>query len=1157
MNQATKQLLLNQSKPEASAAVSRYGQLYGSSLSLAIAEDMLLKKEPRLIVCPNSTVANSIAEEIIFFSQTNDVIEVFPDLEILPYDLSSPRRDILAKRSDIIFKLIKEEIDLLVINASNCLWKLPPREFFESRSLEINLRDTLSMNDLKHTLKCNGFNRVSVVKEQGEYAVRGSIIDLYSPNEIHPVRIDIDDDYIDSIRLFDKDSQLTIEKIQKTSILSANHFPRDLPSIDFFKMKMRNHFEGNQMEWPLYNEIHEDPESHGIYNYLPLFFNSMASILDYISSQTKIYLHESALTSLPDYEKQIFQRFADYQSETQPIMHPGDLFFKSTTETQKIQERCSVLIQPEKFSQSKKNESLNFNTEPVTLRMSGERFAKTEKLLQYTKEQAIEKLLISAPTKKKEAIITNFLKSHEIKITKTNEWSEFIKSDKGFYVTNQIISKGFALNAQNTAVLGETDLFGQGSKRILGSRRQQNPETIIENLKDLRKGTLVVHKDYGIGQYDGLTKLIVDDVESEYICINYAKGDLLQLPITQMDKVSRYIGDSNNESLLSYLGNDQWKKICRKAKTKAQDVAAELLELYAKRNLTIGKNQPINEYEYEQFCSGFHYILTRDQGLAIDHVLDDMSSSKKMDRLVCGDVGFGKTEVALRASFCSVMNGNQVVIMVPTTLLAQQHYDTFQERFSDWPVNIELLSRTQGLKKRKHIIGQIKSGETDIIIGTHAVLSEKIKYPNLGLVIVDEEHRFGVRHKEQLKKIRHAVDYLAMTATPIPRTLNMAIGELKDISMISTPPESRLAVKTYIHRWEDALIKEACQRELNRGGQILFVHNQIKDIEEITDQLRKILPGISIDIAHGRMKERTLEKRMMQYYNNQFSLLVATTIIESGLDIPNANTIIINNANQFGLAQLHQLRGRVGRSERQSYAYLLTPPKQLITPDGLKRLEAIEAIEDLGVGFILATHDLEIRGAGEILGDEQSGQIQKIGYSLYKDLLEEAINSYREDEGTETSSFMTEINLNIPNLITEEFMPDVHLRLTFYKRISVAKNNNEIKSIAKELKDRFGTLPDFTLNLLELTKLKLIANNLGIEQIKMNKHYGRLHFHPSTQLETDRVLKLINNHEDKYRLYPDQSLGFKVDTTSDIDKINEIKFLLDYLTNHQVPLKAR
>ncbi len=1087
MNQATKQLLLNQSKPEASAAVSRYGQLYGSSLSLAIAEDMLLKKEPRLIVCPNSTVANSIAEEIMFFNQTNDVIEVFPDLEILPYDLSSPRRDILAKRSDIILKLIKEEIDLLVINASNCLWKLPPREFFESRSLEINLRDTLSMNDLKHTLKCNGFNRVSVVKEQGEYAVRGSIIDLYSPNEIHPVRIDIDDDYIDSIRLFDKDSQLTIEKIQKTSILSANHFPRDLQSIDFFKTKMRNHFEGNQMEWPLYNEIHEDPESHGIYNYLPLFFNSMASILDYISSQTKIYLHESALTSLPDYEKQIFQRFADYQSETQPIMHPDDLFFKSVTETQKIKERCSVLIQPEKLSQSKKNESLNFNTEPVTLRMSGERFSKTEKLLQYTKEQAIEKLLISAPTKKKEATITNFLKSHEIKITKTNEWSEFINSDKGFYVTNQIINKGFALNAQNTAVLGETDLFGQGSKRFQGRRRQQNPETIIENLKDLRKGTLVVHKDYGIGQYDGLTKLIVDDVESEYICINYAKGDLLQLPITQMDKVSRYIGDSNNEGLLSYLGNDQWKKICRKAKTKAQDVAAELLELYAKRNLTIGKNQPINEYEYEQFCSGFHYILTRDQGLAIDHVLDDMSSSKKMDRLVCGDVGFGKTEVALRASFCSVI----------------------------------------------------------IIIGTHAVLSEKIKYPNLGLVIVDEEHRFGVRHKEQLKKIRHAVDYLAMTATPIPRTLNMAIGELKDISMISTPPESRLAVKTYIHRWEDALIKEACQRELNRGGQILFVHNQIKDIEEITDQLRKILPGISIDIAHGRMQERKLEKRMMQYYNNQFSLLVATTIIESGLDIPNANTIIINNANQFGLAQLHQLRGRVGRSERQSYAYLLTPPKQLISPDGLKRLEAIEAIEDLG-----------IRGAGEILGDEQSGQIQKIGYSLYKDLLEEAINSYREDEGTERSSFMTEINLNIPNLITEEFMPDVHLRLMFYKRISVAKNNNEIKSIAKELKDRFGTLPDFTLNLLELTKLKLIANNLGIEQIKMNKHYGRLYFHPSTRLETDRVLKLINNHEDKYRLYPDQSLGFKVDTISDIDKINEIKFLLDYLTNHQVPLKA-
>ena len=1152
MNKITKQLLINANERESGVTIAKYGQLYGSSLSLAIAEDMLFKKEPRLLICPDSLSTESMTEEIKFFNQTNQEIEVFPDLEILPYDLSSPRRDVLSKRSEIIYKLMKGEIDLLIINASNCLWKLPPRKFFESESLEIKVREKLSMDELKKSLKRNGFDRVSVVKDQGEYAVRGSIIDLYSPNEINPIRIDIDDDFIDSIRLFDKDSQLTIEQVKETSIISANHFPRDLKSIDSFKTKMRNHFEGNQMEWPLYNEINDDPESHGIYNYLPLFFDSMSSIIDYLNGETKIYLLESALSSLSEYEKQIHQRFSDYQSDTQPLMHPNDLFFQSEKEIKKIKARCSVLIQPEKLSDSDKSISLNFNTEPINLRMAGKDLSDREKLLQYTEENSMEKVLISAPTKNKESIISDFLKSEGIKVNKIEEWGEFLNNSKGIYITPKILSNGFAINDKNTAIIGEADLFGQRSKRHVGTRKQQNPETIIENLKDLRIGTLVVHRDYGIGKYDGLTKLTIDEVESEYICINYAKGDLLQLPITQMEKISRYIGDSNDESLLSYLGSDQWKKICSKAKTKAQDVAAELLELYAKRNLTIGKNQSVNQYEYQQFCSGFHYILTKDQALAISQVLDDMSSSKKMDRLICGDVGFGKTEVALRAGFCSVMNGNQVVIMVPTTLLAQQHYETFQERFSDWPVNIELLSRTQTTKKREKIIGTIKSGETDIIIGTHAVLSEKITYPNIGLVIVDEEHRFGVRHKEQLKKMKHSVDYLAMTATPIPRTLNMAIGELKDISMISTPPESRLAVRTYISRWEDALIKEACQREINRGGQILFVHNKIEDIKKIVDRLKAFLPGISMEIAHGKMREKRLEEIMMKYYNNEFSLLVATTIIESGLDIPNANTIIINNADRFGLAQLHQLRGRVGRSERQSYAYLLTPPKQLLSADGIKRLEAIEAIEDLGVGFILATHDLEIRGAGEILGDEQSGQIQKIGFSLYKDLLEEAINTYRKDDKEEQSSFMTDINLGIPNLITEDYMPDVHLRLMFYKRISAAKDGAQITTIKKELKDRFGNLPEFTLNLLQITKLKLIANALGIERIKMNKQYGRLYFHLSTKVETDQLLKLIESNGDKFRLYPDQSLGFKVENSEDKKRLDEIRVMLDYLANDQV-----
>ena len=524
-----------------------------------------------------------------------------------------------------------------------------------------------------------------------------------------------------------------------------------------------------------------------------------------------------------------------------------------------------------------------------------------------------------------------------------------------------------------------------------------------------------------------------------------------------------------------------------------------------------------------------------------------------MYRLVCGDVGFGKTEVALRAAFSSVMNGNQVVLMVPTTLLAQQHYETFQERFTDWPVNIELLSRTQTLKKRDEIFETLRLGQTDIVIGTHAVLSERISYPKLGLVIVDEEHRFGVKDKERLKKIRYDVDYLAMTATPIPRTLNMAIGELKDISMIATPPESRLPIRTYISRWDRNLIKEAFQREINRGGQILFVHNKIADIENISEELKNIFPDLSIEVAHGQMKEKRLEQIMMRFYNNKFSVLLATTIIESGLDIPNANTIIINHANRFGLAQLHQLRGRVGRSERQSYAYLLTPPKNQITEDGLKRLEAIEAIEDLGVGFILAMHDLEIRGAGEILGDEQSGQIQKIGFTLYKDLLSEAVNSLKDFGTSDDPFFSTDINLNLPTLIPEDYMPDVHLRLIFYKRIASTDNDSQIKEIKHELIDRFGALPEFTSNLLEVTKLKNKANLIGIERIKLNNQYGRIYFHSSTPIESDLLIQLIKDNHDKFRLYPDQSLGFKGDFQISIDKIKEIQGLLKHLTSGQAP----
>jgi transcription-repair coupling factor (superfamily II helicase) len=646
--------------------------------------------------------------------------------------------------------------------------------------------------------------------------------------------------------------------------------------------------------------------------------------------------------------------------------------------------------------------------------------------------------------------------------------------------------------------------------------------------------------------------MMVDNVNSEFLTIEYALGDLLHVPVTLMDQVSRFIGQSSDESILSHLGSDQWKKLCKKTKKQAYDVAAELLEIYANRAIAVGKSHVANQKDYENFCDGFEYVLTQDQAKVIEDVLDDMAASKSMDRLVCGDVGFGKTEVALRAAFTCAINGYQVALLVPTTILAQQHFETFNERFSEWPIAINVLSRLQTSKNNNQVRADIEKGKADIIIGTHALLSDKVVYKNLGLVIVDEEHRFGVRHKEKLKALRKDVDYLALTATPIPRTLNMAIGELKDISMIATAPESRIPVKTYISQWDKSLIHEACQREISRGGQVLFVHNRIDDIENMAETIRQIMPAGSLEIAHGRMKERSLERVMMKFYNNEFDILLATSIIESGLDIPNANTIIINRADRFGLAQLHQLRGRVGRSERQSYAYLMIPSKHTLTNEGRQRLEAIEAIEDLGVGFILATHDLEIRGAGEILGDEQSGQIQRIGFSLYKDMLAQAIESLRDGPEVQSTTISSDINLNIPALIPENYMPDVNLRLTMYKRISSTKSKIEIKHIESELIDRFGELPEQTTNLLLMAHLRNQANTLGIKKIRMDRRYGRFYFDQSTTIEAQSIIDLIEREPDAFKMYPDQSLGFNGDFPLVLDRINQVNTILGYLVGDSV-----
>jgi len=1128
------------------SSVNNYGQLYGSAINLALAEKIKNDRGLKIVIAPEINFAETLCNELKYFTATDLSIELFPDLEVLPYDISSPSNQVIANRSEILFQLLKGNIDVLVLSVANLLWKLPPRKYFEEESFTVNVGELFSMQKIGKKLLKNGYERVSTVFKPGEFCIRGSLIDLFSPLYKNPIRIDFDDEKIDFIKLFDIDSQLTLNTINSATIIPSEHYPKSSVAFDFFKTNMRNAFVGNQLEWPLYNFIETYAESHGVYNYLPLFFESMSSIWEYCKT-AEVFCVGDIQTPIKKYQKLINQRFNNQNDLSQPNLKPSELFFAATQQIKKINNMYPINLQHQKCWKSRKHKAINFDTSPLEP-LNAFKTSSIDRIINSLFETSTNKILLSTGSKNRKAFIENQLREHSIAVRQVSSWNEFLERRSGVFITEQPISESFITASSGIAVIGEMELFGRRSRtRKYRSYVGKDPESIIRDLKDLQVDSLVVHGEHGIGKYKGLSVMMIDDISSEFLTIEYALGDLLHVPVTLMDQVSRFIGQSSDESILSHLGSDQWKKLCKKTKNQAYDVAAELLEIYANRAIAVGKSQVANKKDYENFCNGFEYVLTRDQATATEDVLDDMATSKSMDRLVCGDVGFGKTEVALRAAFTSAINGYQVALLVPTTILAQQHFETFNERFSEWPITINMLSRLQTSTKNNQVRAEIEKGKADIIIGTHALLSDKVVYKNLGLVIVDEEHRFGVRHKEKLKALRKDVDYLALTATPIPRTLNMAIGELKDISMISTAPESRIPVKTYISQWDKSLIREACQREISRGGQILFVHNRIDDIENMAETIRQIMPLISLEIAHGRMKERSLERVMMKFYNNEYDLLLATSIIESGLDIPNANTIIINRAERFGLAQLHQLRGRVGRSERQSYAYLMIPSKQTLTNEGKQRLEAIEAIEDLGVGFILATHDLEIRGAGEILGDEQSGQMQKIGFSLYKDMLRQAIDSLRDEPKAISSNVSSDINLNIPALIPENYMPDVNLRLTMYKRISSIQSKNEIKHIENELIDRFGELPEQTTNLLLMAHLRNQANTLGIKKIRMDRRYGRFYFDKSTSIKVQNIIDLIKQKPDVFKMYPDQSLGFKGNFPHVMDRINQVNTILGYL----------
>ncbi len=779
---------------------------------------------------------------------------------------------------------------------------------------------------------------------------------------------------------------------------------------------------------------------------------------------------------------------------------------------------------------------------------------KTEEPLKLLREYCADssrRYLIVVESAGRREVLLDLLKPSGILPKVQSSWHGFLQDTATINITTGAIVNGCELNLNKIAIVVESQLFGEQSvPQRRSSQKAVDPDLIIRDMAELRLGEAVVHLQFGVGRYQGLQHIDANGIASEFLVLAYAGDDKIYVPVTSLHLISRYTGVDSEHAPLHKLGTDQWLREKKKAAEKIHDVAIELLDLYAKREAQPGHKYEFNSNEYAKFASAFPFTETVDQLQAIDQIINDMQASKPMDRLICGDVGFGKTEVAMRAAFVAVQNNKQVCVLVPTTLLAGQHFESFRDRFADFAVNIELLSRFRSAKETTAVLESLKTGKTDIVIGTHKLFQSSIAFKNLGLLIIDEEHRFGVKQKEHIKALRTHVDILSMTATPIPRTLNMAMAGIRDISLMTTPPAKRLAIKTFWQEKKDPIVREAILREILRGGQVFFLHNNVETIEHVTQELQTLVPEAKIRSAHGQMRERELERVMSEFYHHRFNVLVCTTIIETGIDIPTANTIIIDRADKFGLAQLHQLRGRVGRSHHQAYAYLLTPNEKSLTSDAVKRLEAIVSLEDLGAGFTLATHDLEIRGAGELLGEEQSGNMHAIGFSLFMEMLDKAVSDLKAGKIPELSAPMyqgPEIDLKISAIIPDEYIGDIHNRLIMYKRISNAKSKEQLHELQIELIDRFGLLPQPVKHLLLITELKLKAQAMGIQKITASAQQAKLEFSEQPNIDPGKLISLIQVHAKRYQMDGPQRLRFTLDASLPEERIFEISSTLSKL----------
>ncbi|RMG54415.1 MAG: transcription-repair coupling factor [Gammaproteobacteria bacterium] len=1128
-----------------------WGGLRGASGKLAIAMAAARFNGVTVLVTADHAEAARMEAGIRFFN-TDPALEILhlPDWETLPYDVFSPHEDIISERLRLLARLPALRRGLLVVPAPTLMQRLAPREYIAGRSLRLERGQTLDIEQFRLQLEASGYHFVHQVMEHGEYTVRGSIIDLFPMGSEQPCRIDLFDDEIEELRLFSPDDQRSREKVESIELLPAHEFPLDEDGIRRFRERFRERFEGDPARCPVYQEVSNGAAPGGIEYYLPLFHDRMETLFDYLPERHLLILGEGSEEAARGYLAEARERHEQLRHDIErPILEPEELFLTPEELHAGLAAAPRIRLQGFELPEPGATQRNHATAGLPALRIQP-RAERPAAALQDFLDEFPGRTLITAETTGRREHLLDLLRGFGLRPQVVDDWRAFLEDESAsLAITTGPLEQGFRLEEPALALITEAQLLGERPQQSRRRRPTRDADAVIRNLADLSEGAPVVHEEHGVGRYLGLSRLEVDGHPAEFLTLEYAGGDKLYVPVSSLHLISRYTGASPEHAPLHKLGGEQWARARRKAAQKARDVAAELLDIHARRAARKGRSQPLPA-EYTAFAEAFPFEPTPDQQNAIDAVLADLASEQPMDRVVCGDVGFGKTEVAMRAAFVSAMNGHQVAVLVPTTLLAQQHTLNFQDRFADWPVRIESLSRFSTPREQKQALEKLASGEIDIIIGTHKLLGKEVRFRDLGLVIIDEEHRFGVRHKERLKALRAEVDLLTLTATPIPRTLNMSLSGLRDLSIIATPPVQRHAIKTFVSEWKDALIQEACRRELRRGGQVYFLHNEVKTIEEQARKLERLLPDAKIRFAHGQMRERELEQIMVDFYHQRFNVLVATTIIESGIDIPSANTIIINRADKLGLAQLHQLRGRVGRSHHRAYAYLLTPPRKAMTADAIKRLQAIEALEDLGVGFSLASHDLEIRGAGELLGEEQSGQISEVGFTLYNELLERAVKALKSGQLPDSSLEQPqgiEIELGAPALLPEDYVPDVHTRLVLYKRIASAASRAELDELQVELIDRFGLLPEPAKTLFAITELKLEAEPLGIRRIEMDDEKGRIHFGDEPNINAARMIELIQTRPDRYRLDSQQRLHLLQTAESVSGRLELLQQLLDTL----------